>query len=182
MDHFELYLSTVSKKLYNTTDNKWVWNEKPLLWHVQCLNINQKTVSEMVAPSISKELYQMINTNPPVQWDFSLSQSCKHSNNLLVIFTFNPESVDLNDYVFFIVNPDCDIVFSSKNKQLQDYTLNLEATKMGRFPYLELWLNTNNDTTENFTVQAKTNTSNCFIIFLISLVIICLIFFLMLCV
>ena len=173
MKDFDLYLSTINPKLYDNSKKEWVWKNNPLFWTVQCVSIHQTSVSNNVVPSISKDKYVSISQTPPLKWNFEKNEYCGERNNLLVIFTFIPDSNKVSDYSIFLVNTDCDVIFRNGNI-INGYDLQLKAEQMGRFPYLELWLdaNVNNDKKESFAIVSEKSDSSHIHVLIIAIIII----------
>nr|QBK87969.1 MAG: hypothetical protein LCMAC202_03300 [Marseillevirus LCMAC202] len=140
----ELVLSTTDPNLYDAKNKKWLWDGQ-MYWAVKCLPHRQTTVSDRVIPRLPANNYLKLDKIPAV-WDYCKSTKCTaNSESMHVIFTFNPQSTNPNDYLQFVVDIHChvtdfpkhDIMDNGGNKFYIDI---VEVGKMTREPYVEIWI------------------------------------------
>ncbi len=140
----ELVLATTDPNLYDAKNNKWLWDGQ-MYWAVNCLPHRQTTVSDRVIPRLKPDNYLKLD-KIPAEWNYCKSKKCSaNSAAMHVIFTFNPQSTNPNDYLQYVMDIHChvtdfpkhDIVDNSGHKFYIDI---VEVGKMANEPYVEFWI------------------------------------------
>ena len=138
----KLVLATTDPKLYN--NDKWLWGSQ-LYWAVECLPVQQTTISDRLIPQINPDGYLPLVSNPAT-WDYCKSARCNpHSEKMQLVFTFDPASTNPNDYLQFVIDISCNVTdspqhFITDKKGNKIYLDIVEVSKMTRHPYVELWI------------------------------------------
>lgn len=140
----ELVLATTDPRLYDAKQGSWLW-KGTLYWAVECLQNRQTSVSDYIVPNIPKDKYLPIETNPTT-WNYCNSRGCtSHSNSMHVVFTFNPESTDPDDYLQYVLNIDCNVTHNPQHAIADNDGDNIliaieEISALTKQSYVELWI------------------------------------------
>lgn len=135
----ELVVATTDPTLYDPNSKSWRWQGQ-MYWGVECV---QKGQSVSAVPTVSKFVAL---DNTPAIWDFCNSKGCSSNTDyFLLVFTFNPHSSQVSDYLQYVVDINNNKVQTPKNgikdgsgKEIKISIL--EVSKLSQTPYVEIWI------------------------------------------
>jgi len=141
----KLKIATADEDLYDNKTNHWNWNGT-MYWAVQCLDHKQTRVSDKIIPKILPENYKSLLSSPSNLWNFCSSEFCTiHTDTFQIVFTFNPQSKNPNDFLQFIIDAHSRVT-SRPIHHIRDDKGNLvhldidKISKPSYRPFVEIWL------------------------------------------
>jgi hypothetical protein len=137
----ELLLATTDAELFN--GEKWLWNGE-LMWTIQCIHNQQESIADNIIPNIPIEKYLPIKGNPST-WNFCNSNCDNDSKLLHIVFTFNPQSNNPNDYLQYVINIDSKIYTTPRHDIIDknNKAFSLDIVDISTLPsekYVEIWI------------------------------------------
>lgn len=133
-DPTTLKIVTDDPKLYS---GKWYWHGD-LFYSVNCTSDNQ--IDNTAVPQTK---FVKLETTPS-EWDFCNNNNCSYQDNFIIIFTFNPESNNANDYLQYLINYNkvlskpTNQITDSNNQQIQLDIENVSSLNADKL--VEVWL------------------------------------------